>query len=93
MSIPLFDRWLANRFVNRIAHKSAFALVMLLCVLWSAASALHRPPAPAAAAVSEEWPSEWDGVALVEAGYAFRDLDWLIDACARNGDEPPSTLH
>ena len=64
MSIPLFDRWLGNRFVNRIAHKSAFALVMLLCVLWSAASALHRPPAPAAAAVSEEWPSEWDGVAL-----------------------------
>jgi hypothetical protein len=44
VSIPLFERWFANSFVNRIAHKSAFALVMLLCVVWSAATALHRPP-------------------------------------------------
>lgn len=64
MSIPIFERWFANRFVNRIAHKAAFALVMLLCVLWSAASALHRPQAPAEIAVSPEWPSQWDGAPL-----------------------------
>jgi len=40
-----------------------------------------------------EQPFEWDGVPLVEAGYAFRDLDSLIDACVRNVDERPSTLH
>lgn len=64
MSIPLVERWLANRFVNRIAHKAVFGIVMLLCVIWSAASAFHRPVAPAATAVFEEWPSEWDGVPL-----------------------------
>ena len=40
-----------------------------------------------------EQPFEWDGVPLVEAGYAFRDLDSLIDACVRKVDERPSTLH
>lgn len=64
MSIPLLERWLANRFVNRLVHKAAFAFVMLLCVIWSGAFALHQSPAPAAAAVFEEWPSEWDGMPL-----------------------------
>jgi hypothetical protein len=64
VSIPIFERWFANRFVNRIAHKAAFALVMLLCVLWSAASALHRTPPAAEVAAFNEWPSQWDGVPL-----------------------------
>ena len=64
MSIPLFDRWFANRFVNRIAHKAAFAIVMLACLAWSAACALRSSPAPMAIAPFHEWPSEWDGVRL-----------------------------
>lgn len=64
MSITLFERWFANRFVNRIAHKSAFALVMLLCVVWSAANALHARPEPTASTPFQEWPADWDGEPL-----------------------------
>jgi len=39
-----------------------------------------------------EQPFEWDGVPLVEAGYGFRDLESLIDACAR-GVAPGSRVH
>ncbi|VTU13310.1 hypothetical protein [Variovorax sp. RA8] len=65
MSIPLYlERCFGNRFLNRIAHKAAFALAMALCLLWSAASALRPPPAPPPVASFHEWPSHWDGAAL-----------------------------
>jgi hypothetical protein len=65
VSTPLFlDLWFGNRFVNRIAHKAIFALVMLLCLLWSAAAALVPRDAPAAVAAFHEWPNQWDGAAL-----------------------------
>ncbi|RQO53534.1 hypothetical protein DBV14_13875 [Variovorax sp. KBW07] len=65
MSTPFFERWFANHFINRIGHKTAFALAMLLCMLWSTAAALRAPAEPAdVAAVSHEWPSRWDGLPL-----------------------------
>jgi hypothetical protein len=64
MSTPFFERWFANHFINRIGHKTAFALAMLLCMLWSTAGALQAPAAPEAMAASHEWPSQWDGVPL-----------------------------
>ena len=64
MSIPFVERWFANHFINRVGHKSAFALAMLLCVLWSAAAALRAPAEEADAVGAHEWPSQWDGVLL-----------------------------
>ncbi len=64
MSIPLFERWFANRFVSRTLHKTAFGVAMLLCLAWAAAGALHPAAAPAAVAASHEWPREWDGAPL-----------------------------
>ncbi|RZL89755.1 MAG: hypothetical protein EOP82_18515 [Variovorax sp.] len=58
------EPWFANRFVNRIAHKAIFALVMAASLLWSAVFAVHQPRASAAAAAFHEWPSEWDGAPL-----------------------------
>lgn len=64
MSTPFFERCFANHFINRIGHKSAFALAMVLCLLWSAMWAMRAPAAGVGAAVAHEWPSQWDGVAL-----------------------------
>ena len=67
MSLQSLDRLLfANQFMQRIAHKAAFVLAMVLCVAWSAATALHSPPAPATArqAASAPWPGTWDGARL-----------------------------
>ena len=64
MSTRFFERWFANHFINRIGHKSAFALAMLLCMLWSTAAALRTATPSAALAASHEWPSQWDGVPL-----------------------------
>ena len=64
MSTPFFENFFTNRFINRIGHKAAFALAMLLCLLWSTAAALRTAPEPAAAAASHEWPREWDGAPL-----------------------------
>jgi hypothetical protein len=66
VSTPLFlERFFANRFVNRIAHKAVFAFVAGLCLVWSAAFALRPQAAPAATnARFHEWPSQWDGAAL-----------------------------
>jgi len=64
MSTRFFEALFANHFINRIGHKAAFALAMLLCMLWSTAAALRAPPAPVTAAASHEWPSQWDGMPL-----------------------------
>lgn len=66
MSLPArMERLFANRFVNRIAHKAAFALAMLMCIAWSLAQARHAPPAGASSAAPfQEWPAEWDGARL-----------------------------
>jgi hypothetical protein len=61
---PFLERCFGNRFLNRIAHKAAFALAMVLCLLWSAAHALRPAAAPATVASFQEWPSQWDGVPL-----------------------------
>lgn len=78
MSIPFVERWFANHFINRVGHKSAFALAMLLCVLWSAAAALRAPATEADAVSAHEWPSQWDGaplrpLALSEVEQRFAD--------------------
>lgn len=64
-ALPWLDRWLANRFVHRIAHKSLFAAAMALCTLFSLAQALQAPAgASVAASAFHEWPAEWDGAPL-----------------------------
>lgn len=107
MSIPLIERWFANRFVNRIAHKTVFALVMLLCLLWSAASALHRPHARAGNIAFHEWPRQWDGMplrplALGEVEQRFADrfpgaiarlTDGRQTLVLREVDSPTRMLH
>ncbi|MDP9966106.1 hypothetical protein FB547_101214 [Variovorax beijingensis] len=64
MSTRFFEALFANHFINRIGHKTAFALAMLLCVLWSTAAALRAPPEAPMAMASHEWPSQWDGIPL-----------------------------
>jgi hypothetical protein len=64
VSIPLFDRWFANRFVSRALHKAAFGSAMVLCLVWTAIGALRPTAAPATVAASHEWPREWDGAPL-----------------------------
>jgi hypothetical protein len=65
VSTPLFlERFFANRFVNRIAHKAVFAFVRGLCLVGSGAFALRPQAAPATATSFHEWPSQWDGAAL-----------------------------
>ncbi|RZL64477.1 MAG: hypothetical protein EOP81_08490 [Variovorax sp.] len=66
MSIPLVERLFANHFVNRVAHKAAFGLVMALCLWSSLASGLQPRPAGVdqPAASTPEWPNAWDGVPL-----------------------------
>jgi len=78
VSIPLFERWFGNRFVNRIAHKAVFASAMLLCMLWSVASALQGDAQPSVAETFQEWPSEWEGnplrpLALSDVEHRFAD--------------------
>ncbi len=55
----------ANRFVQRVLHKSAFATALLLSAAWGLGQALS--PAGAMAPVQHtawEWPTHWDGAAL-----------------------------
>lgn len=61
------QQFFANRFINRIGHKSAFGFVMLACMLWSATQAIVAAPDAGRAnehALFQEWPSEWDGAPL-----------------------------
>lgn len=67
MSLPdAFHRFFANRFINRIGHKSAFGLAMLICIAWSAAAALLVSPDTRRDELAsfQEWPSQWDGAPL-----------------------------
>lgn len=54
----------ANRFVQRVLHKSAFAATLLVCAVWAVAhaawSSAPRPPS----APAWEWPTQWDGAPL-----------------------------
>jgi hypothetical protein len=63
VSTPFFERWFANHFINRIGHKSAFALAMVLCMLWSVAAAVRAPVAGSRAGLAR-MARQWDGVAL-----------------------------
>lgn len=64
MSIPLLDRWLANSFVHRIAHKALFASALLACLGWSALHGIAAPAQHASKTAFHEWPSMWDDAAL-----------------------------
>ena len=59
-------QFFANRFINRIGHKTAFGIVMLGCILWSAAQAIVTPPQTQREARTQfqEWPSQWNGSTL-----------------------------
>lgn len=51
----------ANRFVQRVLHKTALAAALLLSALWALAQAAWpAPPAPAPAS-AWEWPTSWEG--------------------------------
>lgn len=54
----------ANRFVQRVLHKTAFGTALLLCALWALAQALVPTHASPAQQQAWEWPTQWDGAAL-----------------------------
>lgn len=63
----LIDDFFANRFINRIGHKSVFGVVMLACMLWSLAHAFVASPDATPqqnSRTAEEWPAQWDGTPL-----------------------------
>lgn len=58
---------LANRFVNRVLHKTLWAALLPLCALWGIGQAVaeHRAPPPVTqSTVSVEWPTVWRGSPL-----------------------------
>ena len=62
-----FEQLFGNRFINRITHKAAFALAMLLCIAWSAVHAWRAPSADSAQEARpsfQEWPEQRDGAPL-----------------------------
>lgn len=54
----------ANRFVQRVLHKTAFAAVLLLCAVWALAQALAPADARTTPHLAWEWPTQWDGAPL-----------------------------
>ena len=62
-------QWFNNRFVNRVIHKTLWALVLPLCAVWSLVSTLVTSPAQASddaataptAPTAVEWPTQWQG--------------------------------
>lgn len=54
----------ANRFVQRVLHKTAFAAALALCTLWGLAQAVRPGDAVPAQTSAWEWPSQWEGAAL-----------------------------
>jgi hypothetical protein len=58
---------LANRFLNRVLHKTLWATLLPLCALWGIAQAVadhHRVDLPGSARAAVELPSEWQGQPL-----------------------------
>ncbi|MBT0570483.1 hypothetical protein KIK84_09090 [Curvibacter sp. CHRR-16] len=56
----------ANLFVNRVLHKTLWAVLLPVCALWGLAQAVghrHTDATPSARSVAE-WPSHWQGQAL-----------------------------
>lgn len=108
LSNPLHE-FFANRFINRIGHKSAFGTIMVACMLWSLAQAMVSPSQGAAqhARSSQEWPAQWDGAPLrplalspVERRFAqqfpgaiARMTDGHQTLVLRHVDEPTRMLH
>jgi exosortase/archaeosortase family protein len=64
LTVPLLERWLANRFVHRVAHKALFTAAMVLCGAVSLAQAWRAPAAPLSGAGFHEWPADWNGAPL-----------------------------
>ena len=61
--------WLSNRFVNRVLHKTLWAVVLPLCTVWSIVSAVvaHRAQGadtPHAVQTAAELPTQWQGAPL-----------------------------
>lgn len=54
----------ANRFVQRVLHKTVFAAALAIGTLCSLAQALWPAAAPPADATAWEWPSQWEGAAV-----------------------------
>lgn len=54
----------ANRFVQRVLHKTAFAAALALCAVWGLAQTLRPVDAQPAPSLAWEWPTQWDGAAL-----------------------------
>lgn len=54
----------ANRFVQRVLHKTAFATALALCTLWGAAQAIWPGSTAPAETPAWEWPTRWEGAAL-----------------------------
>jgi len=56
---------LENRFVNRVLHKTLWAVLLPACLQWSVAVAVRQPHAPPPAPPSaRELPAQWQGRAL-----------------------------
>jgi hypothetical protein len=58
---------LANRFLNRVLHKTLWAALLPLCALWGVAQAVadhHRVDLPGSVRAATELPSEWQGQPL-----------------------------
>lgn len=99
---------LENSFTNRVRHKTLWVLVLPLCLMWSVATALHRPPAlPAVQSMAHELPTHWQGQALrplalsnIEERFArhfpgtlARMTDGRQTLVLRSVDQPTRMLH
>lgn len=99
---------LENSFINRVLHKTLWAALLPLCMLWSVFSALHRPAgAQPVQNIASELPSHWQGQALrplalseVEQRFARQfpgTLTRLTDGrqtlVLRSVDQPTRMLH
>jgi len=51
----------ANRFVQRVLHKTALAAALLLSLLWALAQAAWPTGAAPASGPAWEWPTTWEG--------------------------------
>jgi len=59
-----------NRFLNRVLHKTLWAVLLPLCMLWGVIEAIDAPSKPSspgqgdASAVTAELPAQWNGLPL-----------------------------